>query len=104
STIRSHAEPVLSVFCPGSRYKTGQKGATETSDFPLLSCISLHGFVPRVGRNCAHNPTTLCFDSRSSQTALDSLRIKASPQFRQQNRTQVHASPKKLLSSSRDSA
>src|SRR6266576_4943877 len=46
----------VSVFCPCSGYKSEQNGATEASDSPLFSCVSLHGFVPRVGRNCAHNP------------------------------------------------
>jgi len=27
-----------------------------------FSCISLHDFVPRVGRNCAHNPKAVSSD------------------------------------------
>jgi hypothetical protein len=42
-------------FCPRRPYKRVQNGAKETAEFPLFCCISLSGFVPRPGRNCASN-------------------------------------------------
>src|ERR1700730_14803240 len=43
---------LLSVFWVQNRTKRSNR----SERCPLFPCVSLHGFVPRVGRNCAHNP------------------------------------------------
>ena len=65
----------MSVFCPCFAYKSEQNGATEASDSALFSWVSLHGFVPRVGRNCAHNPKVVSSNLTPATISKSCFRI-----------------------------